>query len=125
MINTKPIFGLMLCICTLVLIAPLASGGDSSAIDEENPYNPIQYIVNVLREYPIVCLGEGGHAVADSHKIIRQILSDKNIQNIVDVIIVEFATARYQAVLDDFIQGKDVDFGELANDKQWIVIFML
>lgn len=117
MINTKSIFGLTLCICAFVLIAPLTSSGDSSAVDEEDPYDPIQYIARVLREYPIVCLGEGSHTVADSHEIIGQILSDKNIQNIVDVIIVEFATARYQAVLDDFIQGKDVDFGELA--KVW------
>ncbi len=117
MINIKSIVGLTLCTCALILIAPHASGGDSIAVDENNPYDPIQYIVQVFRKYPMVCLGEGSHAVADSHEIIRQILSDKNIKNIVDVIIVEFATERYQTVLDDFIQGKDVDFGELA--KVW------
>ncbi len=117
MANSKPSFGLALAVFVLVLIVPLAPGGDFSILGEDNPHDPIQYIAQVLREYPIVCLGEGNHAVADSHEIIRQILSDTNIQNIVDVIIVEFANERYQAVLDDFILGKDVDFGELA--KVW------
>jgi hypothetical protein len=117
MTNTKPIPGLTLCTCVLFLIATVVSGGDSGVVAEENPYDPNQYIVKALGKHPIICIGEGDHAVADSHEIIRQILSDKNIQNILDVIIVEFATERYQAVLDDFIQGKEVYFGELA--KVW------
>ena len=115
MANSKPILGLALAVLVLVLIASPARGRDFSILSEDNPHDPIRYIARVLREYPIVCLGEGGHAVADSHEIIRQILSDTNIQNILDVIIVEFANERYQAVLDDFVLGKDVDFGKLAK----------
>jgi hypothetical protein len=117
MANSKPMLGLNLCTCVLVLITTIISGGDSSVVSEENPYDPVQYIVQALGKHSIICIGEGDHAVVDSHEIIRQIISDKNIQNILDVIIVEFATKRYQAVLDDFIQGKEVDFRELA--KVW------
>jgi hypothetical protein len=76
-----------------------------------------QYTLQSIRDYPIVCLGEGGHTLKTSHDFIKEMLSDPDIQSAVDVIIVEFATSRYQEILDDYVFGKDVPYSELS--KAW------
>lgn len=76
-----------------------------------------QYTLQAIRENPIVCLGEGGHTLKTSHDFIKEMLSDPDIQSAVDVIIVEFATGRYQEILDDYVFGKEVPYSELS--KVW------
>lgn len=87
------------------------SGGESGPVD------PIDYIRSSLHEYPIVCLGEGGHQASEPHKFLRIVLSDTTILKSVDVVIVEFAATRHQATLDAYIRGEDVPFAELS--KVW------
>jgi len=75
----------------------------------------IRYIANLISEYPIVCLGEGGHQARKPHEFLRALLSDPDVLRELDVVIVEFATSRYQRVLDDFIMGRDVPYDELCR----------
>jgi hypothetical protein len=58
-------------------------------------------------------LGEGNHQAREPHLLLRRILSDRKIQALVDVVIVEFATARFQETLDAYIRGEDVPFESL------------
>lgn len=89
------------------------SGG--SAVGEYQSTSAIQYIRSAVLEYPIVCITEGSHAAKQPHQFLNRVLGDAAIRNTVDVIIVEFATAQHQAVLDAYIRGDDVPFNTLAN----------
>jgi hypothetical protein len=89
-----------------------ADVGDSDG--ENTPVDPIDYIRHSLQAYPIVCLAEGGHQAKEPHQFFRRVLGDKTILKTVDVVIVEFAATRHQAVLDAYIQGEDVPFSELS-----------
>ena len=83
--------------------------------DPELRPDAIRYISRIINEYPIVCLGEGVHQAQNPHALIKTLLSDGEVLNALDVVIVEFATSRYQAVLDDFIMGRDVPYAELCR----------
>ena len=81
----------------------------------DNPADPVEYINLSLQAYPIVCLAEGGHQANEPHQFLRRLLSDDTILRTVDVIIVEFASATHQAVLDAYVRGEDVPFATLSN----------
>jgi hypothetical protein len=85
--------------------------GDNSSAD------PIDYVRRALQEYPIVCLAEGGHQANEPHQFLKNALKDTTILRAVDVVIVEFAAARHQDVLDAYIRGEDVAFSRLS--KVW------
>jgi hypothetical protein len=85
--------------------------------DRGSVADPIDYIRRSLQEYPIVSLAEGGHQAREPHQFLRRVLGDRTILEIVDVVIVEFVSARHQAVLDAYIRGEEVPFSELS--KTW------
>ncbi|MHC4092954.1 MAG: hypothetical protein ACYSVY_22210, partial [Planctomycetota bacterium] len=80
----------------LSLLAPLALPVSLCSCMGTRHLDAKQYTLQSIRDYPIVCLGEGGHTLKTSHDFIKEMLSDPDIQSAVDVIIVEFATSRYQ-----------------------------
>lgn len=88
-----------------------------NSTNEDNPADPIDYIRHSLQQYPIVCLAEGGHQAKEPHQFLRRVLSDKTILETVDVVIVEFAAARHQPVLDAYIRGEEVPVSKLS--KVW------
>ncbi len=88
-----------------------------TAQEQKYPFDAIQYIARAIQDNPIVCLAEGGHCSKTAHDFLKILLSDKNVQDALDVIIVEFVTARHQNLLDDYMQGKDISFKELS--KLW------
>ncbi len=105
---------------SIVLIINTAFGQsvESNGFLVENlTADPVKYIGDALQEYPIVCLAEGGHQADNPHQLLRQVLSDKSILKTTDIIIIEFANARYQDVLDAYIRGEEVPFSELS--KVW------
>jgi hypothetical protein len=105
----KTTIGLTLGLLITTMVVP--AGSEKAA----GPTNPIDYIKLALQESPIVCLSEGGHQAKEPHLLLRRILSDKDILTTLDVIIVEFASAQHQAVLDAYVRGEDVAFTELAR----------
>lgn len=102
---------LMLCPTISAQVAPV------NPANEHTPADPIDYIRHSMQEYPIVCLAEGGHQAKEPHRFLRRVLSDRTILETADVVIVEFANARYQHVLDAYIRGEEVPFSELS--KVW------
>ncbi|MHC4080050.1 MAG: hypothetical protein ACYS15_04765 [Planctomycetota bacterium] len=79
---------------TVVLLGHEAAGRK----DPELRPDAIRYISRMINEYPIVCLDEGGHQAQNPHALIKTLLSDGEVLNALDVVMVEFATSRYQAV---------------------------
>lgn len=99
--------------CLVVLVA----GGIVQArrADGSQGEDAVAHIRWALEQYPVVLVDEGNHQAGEPHELLRRILSDTRVMESLDVIIVEFATATHQDVLDAFIQGKDVPFDELSR----------
>src|SRR6185436_7324801 len=67
------------------------------------PVEPIGAIVDVLRTHSLVALGdEQGHAFR------LALIRDPRFTSVVNDIVVEFGSARYQGVMDRFIRGEEV-----------------
>lgn len=64
-------------------------------------------ILELYSAYPIVAIGEV-HRSDLSHKWLKTLISEKNFPDKVDNIVVEFGASKYQAVMDDFVYGKQV-----------------
>jgi hypothetical protein len=105
----------------LMLVAALAVSGGVAPSDRgdggwaADTVDAIAYIRRSLHDYPIVGLAEGGHAALEPHEFLRRVLTDEGVLRAVDVVIVEFATAREQPVLDAYIDGADISFDELSG----------
>jgi hypothetical protein len=81
------------------------------------PVDPIAGILDAFHSYPIVALGEGLHGNQQSHAFRLALIRDPRFTDVVNDIVVEFGTARYQEVMDRFVAGADVPGSELA--KAW------
>lgn len=79
--------------------------------------NAEDYIIQAFQNYNIIGLGEGAHGLENSHTFFQKLFDNKKIQEIINVVIVEFANIDYQAILDKYIFGEEVSLGELC--KVW------
>src|SRR5215211_7768556 len=77
----------------------------------------ISGILDAFRSHQIVALGEGGHGSLQSHAFRLALIRDPRFAAVVNDIVVEFGSARYQAVMDRFVSGGDVPDTELR--KAW------
>lgn len=75
------------------------------------------YIIQTFRNKNIIGLGEGGHHLENAHQFFQKIFENKQIQDIIDIVILEFANTSYQDVLDQYIFGEKVEINELR--KVW------
>jgi hypothetical protein len=78
---------------------------------------PITEILKMFETYPIVALGEGGHGNEQSHKFRLALIRDPRFAAMVNDIVVESGSARYQGEMDRFVRGEDVSPDVLA--KVW------
>lgn len=78
-------------------------------------HNAEEYILQIFKNHNIIGLGEGEHNLVDSHQFFQKLLSNKKIQETVNIIIVEFANAAYQDILDKYIFGEEVSVDELRK----------
>ena len=104
----------------LIGLAATVSGGGNAvagrgATPPQASAQAIAYVLASLQERSIVAVGEGAHAAREPHELLRDILSDERVLRAIDVVIVEFATALHQSVLDAYIRGDPVPFEELSR----------
>ena len=92
-------------------LAPVAGQEPADSAGED----VVEHLQWALTHHPIVLLGEGHHANLEPHQLLRRVVSDPRILDLVDVIVVEFATATHQEVLDAFIRGDDVPVDEVRS----------
>jgi hypothetical protein len=78
---------------------------------------PIPGILDAFRTHQIVALGEGAHNNNQSHAFRLALIRDPRLPFVVNDIVVEFGSARYQGVMDRFVRGGDVPYAELR--KAW------
>jgi hypothetical protein len=74
-------------------------------------------VLDRFETHPIVALGEGLHGNEQAHAFRLALVRDPRFPVIVNDIVVEFGTSRYQHVMDAFVRGDDVAAADLS--KTW------
>lgn len=78
-----------------------------------NPTDPVKGILKLFDQRPLVALDEGPHHTQQTHDFIRALIQDPRFAKKVDDIVVEFGTARYQDVMDRYLNGESVPLEQL------------
>ncbi len=89
------------------------SAGDASG-HQDSTGRVIGELTSMLDQRPILALCEN-HGSETQHEFIRALVADPRFTERVDDIVVEFATAGQQHVIDRYVGGEDVPFEELAS----------
>ena len=76
--------------------------------------NGEDYILQTFKTYNIIGISEN-HAQINSNDFYLKLLSNKDFQNTVKVIIVEFCSTGYQDILDKYIAGDNVGYDEVKT----------
>lgn len=96
------------CLCLLLLLHAACT---RSAIR----LDPISGILDAFRSHQIVALGEGIHGNNQAHAVRMALIRDPRFATVVNDVVVEFGSARYQTVMDEFVRGGDVPYVELRK----------
>jgi hypothetical protein len=97
---------------SMVIAAPVAG---HAAIADAVPSPAIHAILNLYKYYQVVGLGEGPHGNLEGHAFRLQLIRDPRFATVVNDILVESGTARYQSVMDRYIRGEQVPRQELRR----------
>jgi hypothetical protein len=68
----------------------------------------VRGILDAFEKHPIVALDEGDHGNDRGHTFRLSLLRDARFSTVVNDIVVEFGSARYQVLMDRFVAGEDV-----------------
>ena len=93
---------LMLCATAISVFAQNSSGRSATPVD------PIEAILKAFESYSIVALGEGPHGNEQGLAFRLRLIRDPRFAATVNDIVVESGSARYQDVVDRYMQGEDV-----------------
>lgn len=77
--------------------------------------NAEDYLIKTFRKCNIIGLGEGVHHLENSHQFFKKVFDNEIIQKTINIVIVEFANANYQDILDRYIFGEEVYIDELRQ----------
>jgi hypothetical protein len=97
-----------LLVSTLLLtITTSADAGPSPKPRAAVPIEPITGILDAIRDYPVVAIGDD-HGNEQIHAFRLALIRDPRFASVFNDIVVEFGSARCQDVMDRFIDGGDV-----------------
>jgi len=102
----------------LVLTASLTASAVSVTSQSRRPSTPVDPVVGVidaLHSHQIVALAEGVHNNEPAHTFRLALVRDPRFATAVSDIVVEFGNARFQAMMDRFISGGQVEPLELRH----------
>jgi hypothetical protein len=71
------------------------------------PVEPVDAVLDAFQAHSLVALGEP-HRNEQAHAMRVALLRDRRVANVIDDIVVEFGSARYQGVIDRFVRGEQV-----------------
>ena len=78
------------------------------------PRDPVVVIREAFRRHRLVGLGEA-HRFREQHAFFRALLADPRLRGVFQDVVVEFGNARYQAVMDAYVAGRDVPMDSLRE----------
>jgi len=79
-----------------------------SNVPDASPSDAIPAILELFKTYPVIGLGEGGHGNLEALRFRLKLLRDPRFAAVVNDILVECGTARYQDLMDRYIRGENV-----------------
>jgi hypothetical protein len=82
---------------------------------EAVPKDAIPAILALFNTYQVVGLGEGPHGNLEGHAFRLRLLRDPRFPEVINDILVESGTGRYQDVMDRYIRGEHVPHQELRR----------
>ena len=100
---------------THALLAATATVAAVSTWACDAPPRAVSKLLESFEMHPIVALGEGLHGNEQSHAFRLALIRDPRFPLVVNDVVVEFGTSRYQHVMDAFVRGEDVSATELRN----------
>ena len=92
------LLSLLACALCLASFGCGESGAPSTSVPAV-PIDPVKGILNAFEKHSIVALDEGDHGNDRGHAFRLSLLRDSRFSAVVDDIVVEFGSARYQALL--------------------------
>lgn len=97
--------------CIIFAVNSYAQTGPPDAV----PVDAIPAILDLFKTFQVVGLGEGPHGNLEGAAFRLKLLRDPRFPTVVNDILVEIGTARYQAVMDRYIRGETVPYQELRR----------
>jgi hypothetical protein len=94
------------------LVATVSAQG--IARPDAKPVDPVGAILDAFRTHPLVAVADA-HGNEQVHAFRLALIRDPRLAGIVNDVVVEFGTARYQDVIDQFIRGEDVPYSSLRR----------
>ncbi len=91
------------------VIAPTDNPGPAIPVDA------ISAILAAFEKHEVVALDEGDHTNEQGHAFRLSLIRDPRFSDVVNDIVVEFGSARYQDIMDRFVSGEDVPDTELRQ----------
>jgi hypothetical protein len=85
----------------------IALAGQTPPARPAVPVEPVEAVLDAFRTHQLVALGEP-HRNEQAHAMRVALIRDRRIASVVDDIVVEFGSARYQTVVDRFVGGEQV-----------------
>jgi len=86
-----------------------------SAPPDATPVDAVPAILDLFKTYQVVGLGEGPHGNLEGAAFRLELIRDPLFPSVVNDILIEMGTARYQAVMDRYISGETVPRQELRR----------
>lgn len=79
------------------------------------PIEPVETILNAFHSHSLVAIDGTAHGDEQFHAFLRSLISDPRFANTVNDIVVEWGNARYQGLVDRFVQGGNVSHDDFRQ----------
>src|SRR5437879_953245 len=90
------------------------TGGAATPAANPGPVDAVRGIVAAFQKHPVVIIGEA-HWLRRAGDFYLRLVHDRQFQEMVQDIVVEFASQHNQALLDRYIAGQDVPIEEVRR----------
>lgn len=108
----------MLAALCLTMALPIRGSAQSAKLPPAVPLDPIAAILDAFRTYRVVSF-PGGHTDGNEiQALLRTLVKDSRFASLVNDIVVEFGSSRYQDLMDRYVRGEDVP--ESAIQRAWL-----
>jgi hypothetical protein len=118
MARLRFVLALVLAMTAIALAEPVRSAHQGAKLPPATAQDPITAILDAFRTFRVVSF-PGGHTDAnETQALLRALVADPRFGAIVNDVVVEFGSSRYQDVMDRYIRGDDVP--ESAVQRAWL-----
>jgi len=103
---------LLLSLCVLLMGTGRVQAQETSS--DPQVVNAVDGLLAAFQTHSIVAIGEQ-HGIRELGDLYQELLRDPRFAEIVDAVVLEYGNARYQDLIDRYMNGEDVPFEELRQ----------